>query len=83
MFFALDINGNRVSALHDEVDWLRYLSKAGGIVCPECSKPLIYKVGNLIRSHFAHKQADCTYLYHEPETEEHIEGKILLFERLK
>jgi len=54
------------------------------IKCPVCGKSYEYCHGQIISPYFRHKdKAECDYLYSEPETEEHIKGKIALYEWIK
>jgi competence CoiA-like predicted nuclease len=57
----------------------KWLNK-GILKCPICNGQMIFKAGELIQWHFAHK-SKCTYngLYSEPETDEHLLGKKTLF----
>lgn len=42
--------------------------------CPVCKEPLIAKLGEVRRWHFAH-HPDCEFIGHEPESNEHRLGK--------
>lgn len=54
------------------------------IKCPVCGKSYEYCHGQINSPYFRHKdKAECEYLYTEPETEEHIKGKIALYEWIK
>lgn len=54
------------------------------IKCPVCGKSYEYCHGQINTPYFRHKdKAECDYLYSEPETEEHIKGKIALYEWIK
>lgn len=54
------------------------------LFCPVCSEPYMYCHGNIRTPYFRHENNDeCIYRYHEPETEEHLQGKIALFEWIK
>jgi competence CoiA-like predicted nuclease len=45
---------------------------------------LIYKHGKIKVPHFAHeKDNTCDYIYHENETNEHIKGKVFLYDWVK
>lgn len=51
------------------------------LLCPICNKPYEYCHGKVVSPYFRHKEKqECDYLYNEPETEEHIKGKIALYE---
>lgn len=63
---------------------LKQWAKKGIILCPVCNKPYEYCHGKVNSPYFRHKdKQECLYEYYEPETEEHIRGKILLFEWVK
>ncbi|MFY0542863.1 competence protein CoiA [Brevibacillus sp. H7] len=53
----------------------RWSSKS--LRCAECLRPVKYRHGKQISPHFAHV-VKCAYEYHEPETEEHVEGKKII-----
>ena len=51
------------------------------LLCPVCCKPYEYCHGRIATPYFRHKdKQQCDYLYHEPETLEHIKGKQMLYE---
>lgn len=54
------------------------------LLCPICNKSYEYCHGKVVTPYFRHKDKQkCDYLYNEPETEEHIRGKIALYEWIK
>lgn len=54
------------------------------IKCPVCGKDYEYCHGQINTPYFRHKDKfECDYLYSEPETEEHIKGKIALYNWIK
>ena len=54
------------------------------IKCPICGKSYEYCHGQINTPYFRHKdKSECDYLYSEPETEEHIKGKIALYNWIK
>lgn len=54
------------------------------IKCPICGKSYEYCHGQINTPYFRHKdKTECDYLYSEPETEEHIKGKIALYKWIK
>lgn len=59
---------------------LRRASQQGKLKCEGCGTDVIFKFGNIKAPHFAHKHdflgGGCSY---SKETEEHIQGKKLLF----
>src|SRR5947209_1493837 len=51
------------------------LRQAGpGLTCPVCREPLIPKLGEVVKWHFAHR-ADSEYRWHEPESKPHLKAK--------
>jgi competence CoiA-like predicted nuclease len=61
----------------------REILVAADIICQFCEQPMIIRAGMIVRAHFAHK-VDCAsdYVGH-PESQEHLEGKSLVAERLR
>jgi competence CoiA-like predicted nuclease len=51
------------------------------LICPDCNKPYEYCHGQIIPPYFRHKEKnkECEGIYSEPETKEHIEGKLILY----
>lgn len=74
--------GDRVMASKDNADIISDLAKDKLLICPECNSLLTFKNGEVKIPHFAHK-TKCTYLYWEPESEEHIQGKLAVKYRLE
>lgn len=63
---------------------LKQWSNKNIIKCPICGNTVEYCHGLIHTPYFRHKdKIKCEYLYSEPETEEHIKGKIALFEWIK
>lgn len=77
------LNGQKIdcfSGKHDR-DTLKKWAAKGIILCPVCGKPYEYCHGKINSPYFRHKdKAECFDLYSEPETEEHIAGKVALYE---
>lgn len=74
--------GEKVYAFED-TEYIRKLNKNNLIICQECGTPLILKAGKIKIHHFAHYKCKCTYKYGEPESENHIRGKLGMYERLQ
>ncbi|WP_084172115.1 competence protein CoiA family protein [Atopococcus tabaci] len=75
MLMALDQSNNYVSASSIDINKGKY-------VCPGCGAPVYLKKGTIRVPHFSHyKQSDCR-VFSEGETEEHLEGKQLLYDWL-
>jgi competence protein CoiA len=78
LFVANDLNGNKVNPFDTPIEDLRFLSRAKQLFCPECETVVRFASGEQVTAHFKHVNSpDCTY-DSEPETEEHIKGKILI-----
>ena len=60
-------------------DTLKTWSRKGILRCPQCGEQYTYNHGKVRIPYFKHLNSDCV-MYGEPETEEHIQGKIDLFE---
>lgn len=57
---------------------LKKWSKKGILKCPCCGEQYTYNHGRVRTPYFKHLNSDCV-LYGEPETPEHIQGKLDLF----
>lgn len=54
------------------------------LICPVCGKVYEYCHGEVVSPYFRHKDKEmCEDRYSEPETDEHISGKIKLYEWIK
>ena len=51
------------------------------LICPDCGKPYEYCHGDVVSPYFRHKEKSqlCDKIYSESETEEHIKGKLILY----
>ena len=60
---------------------LKKWSEEKRLICPDCNKLYEYCHGEIIHPYFRHKEKnkDCEGIYYEPETEEHIQGKLILY----
>ena len=80
------INGkpnNLIDAKYTKDDWKKWTAK-GIVTCPVCNKPYEYCHGRVRIPYFRHKdKAECQDRYSEPETQEHLQGKIDLYDWLK
>lgn len=78
MFVAMDQFGNKLNPIDTEEEGLRLLSKSKMLFCPECLTVVRFASGEQVTAHFKHVHSpDCTY-DSEPETEEHLKGKMLI-----
>ena len=72
MFLARDKKGHLINALENEV-------KKQAYYCPACGTSVRLRKGKNVRTHFAHTSIkQCDY-YHENESLEHLENKVVLF----
>ena len=63
---------------------LKEWSDKSKLICPDCGKPYEYCHGRIVPPYFRHKEKEieCGGIYSEPETVEHINGKLLLYKWL-
>lgn len=65
-----------------KVNAFEFVKKEGELKCECCSSEVIFKNGNIIRAHFAHKNiGNC--IYKENESEEHIIMKNSIYQGLR
>ncbi|WP_018921496.1 competence protein CoiA [Salsuginibacillus kocurii] len=76
MFIAITKNKQYVNALDEPL-----LTES--LYCPACEHPVHLKKGAIIRPHFAHNKSSLCLIQGEPETKEHMEGKIKLYKWVK
>lgn len=77
------LNNQKIDCFSGKYDreTLKKWAAKGIILCPACGKPYEYCHGKINSPYFRHKdKAQCEDLYSEPETQEHIDGKIHLYE---
>lgn len=78
MFVAIDNAGRKVNPLDNDLDELRLMSNSKQLLCPECLTGVRFAAGPQVTAHFKHIHLlDCTY-DSEPETAEHLKGKMLI-----
>ncbi len=75
MFDGTTFDAQKLPARKIEI--VRAASRAGTLMCPVCDQALVAKLGEQVSWHFAHR-ADCTYKYHEPESDPHKKAKTRL-----
>lgn len=76
------IGNNKINLIEHkyEKDELKKWSKNRVLKCPICGKDYEYCHGKVKIPYFRHKdKEECCYLYSEPETQEHLKGKIDLY----
>ncbi|MEP7285144.1 MAG: competence protein CoiA family protein [Chloroflexota bacterium] len=72
--------GERVTISDLPLESLRALSDRQLLRCPQCNGLLMLKAGTVRVHHFAHTSlADCNAFDHEPESDSHRQGKLLLY----
>jgi competence CoiA-like predicted nuclease len=62
---------------------IRSWSKKSILLCPVCGGKMIYKHGRIKIAHFAHEADECLDKYSEGETQEHLQGKLIIYNWLK
>jgi len=74
---------NCFDGIYDKYQFKKWSDK-NILICPDCGKPYEYCHGQIIPPYFRHKEKnkDCEGLYSEPETKEHIDGKLILYKWL-
>ncbi|MBX0313299.1 competence protein CoiA [Planococcus glaciei] len=83
MFVALDSSGRQRLSFEEDKQDLRKLSKSKGLRCPYCERLVIFHGGSRRIHHFNHEpHVECTFTG-EPETQEHLNGKWLIYDWLK
>lgn len=60
---------------------LKKWSDENRLICSDCGKPYEYCHGEIMLPYFRHKEKskECDIIYSELETEEHIQGKMILY----
>lgn len=80
------LNNQRINC-YDETYTREQLKKWAAkkiLLCPACGKPYEYCHGKVKSPYFRHMdKIECQDKYSEPETEEHLKGKIDLYEWIK
>lgn len=77
--------GNSIINTIDNLDSdIRKWSDKGIIKCPYCGNKMVFRNGKIKVKHFSHvHKCSVKYYYYENETNEHMQGKKLLYEWLK
>jgi hypothetical protein len=76
--------GERITIPDAPIELLRDLSDSHLLRCPQCGTELLLKAGPVRLHHFAHVSLEtCSTLDHEPESESHRQGKLLLYTHFK
>ncbi|MCJ7840360.1 hypothetical protein MUB24_05400 [Lederbergia sp. NSJ-179] len=83
MLTALNQEGKLVSLVHTPKTFTKQ-ERSSFFYCPACKEPLILKAGKIRIPHFAHKrEANCSFLFAEPESPQHLLGKKHLYTHYK
>ncbi|MEK5233126.1 competence protein CoiA family protein [Lysinibacillus sp. FSL K6-0232] len=83
MFVAINPNGEKQFAFHDDKERLYSLAKAKELYCPHCQKNVFFRGGTKKIHHFYHERhVKCSFVG-EPETQEHLGGKLAIYNWLK
>src|SRR5258708_36608141 len=76
--------GERFAISDLPLETLRELSEGHLLRWPQCNGLLTLKAGNVRTHHFAHTSlTDCSNSDHEPESDSHRAGKLLLYHAFK
>lgn len=82
MLAAIDQNGKKRIAYLEDEETLRNLYEKELLVCPECGTAVTLAAGSRRIHHFRHRShVTCSY-DSEPESAEHIKGKLFIYEWL-
>ena len=83
MLTALDAEGVKHIPYLEDINTLRSISDEGKMYCPDCQTSVILVAGTRRVHHFRHRSnVECTY-DSEPETMEHAQGKVHIYNWLK
>ncbi|MGK7376381.1 competence protein CoiA [Planococcus sp. 1R117A] len=83
MFVALDSSGRQRFSFEENKLDLRKFSKLKELYCPYCERLVFFHGGKKRIHHFNHEpHVECTFTG-EPETQEHLNGKLLIYKWLK
>lgn len=83
MFIAINPNGEKQFAFHEDKERLYSLAKAKELYCPHCQKNVFFRGSPKRIRHFYHERhVECSFVG-EPETQEHLGGKLAIYNWLK
>ena len=83
MFIAINSNGKKQFAFHEDKERLYSLAKAKELYCPHCQKNVFFRGGTKKIHHFYHERhVECSFVG-EPETQEHLSGKLAIYNWVK
>jgi len=83
MFVAINSNGEKQFAFHKDKERLYSLAKAKELYCPHCQKNVFFRGGTKKIHHFYHERhVECSFVG-EPETQEHLGGRRVIYNWIK
>lgn len=83
MFIAINTNNEKYFAFSEDNERLYSLAKAKELYCPHCQKNVFFRGGTKKIHHFYHERhVECSFVG-EPETQEHLGGKLAIYNWLK
>lgn len=83
MFIAININNEKYFAFSEDKERLYSLATAKELYCPHCQKNVFFRGGAKKIHHFYHERhVECSFVG-EPETQEHLGGKLAIYNWLK
>lgn len=83
MFIAINSNGKKQFAFHEDKERLYSLAKAKELYCPHWQKNVFFRGGTKKIHHFYHERhVECSFVG-EPETQEHLSSKLAIYNWLK
>ncbi|OCS91710.1 competence protein CoiA [Caryophanon latum] len=83
MFVAITPNNEKYFAFNEDKNYLYSLAKAKKLFCPHCQKNVFFRGGAKKIHHFYHERhVECSFVG-EPETQEHLGGKLAVYNWLK
>lgn len=81
---AITEQGDIIVSANYTQEYLSDLKKHSTFTCLQCQEEVILKNGSINIPHFAHRRnTECTHSFSEGETEDHLNGKLQLFEFLQ
>ena len=83
MFVATNANNEKHFAFHEDKDRLYSLAKAKELYCPHCQKNVFFRGRTKKILHFHHERHVKYSFVGEPETQEHLGGKLVIYHWLK
>ncbi|MGF9977321.1 competence protein CoiA [Viridibacillus arvi] len=83
MLVAVDMTGKKRIALLEDKDELKMLSSSNQLSCPQCHRRAFFHAGVKKLFHFKHESHVECINDGEPETFEHLNGKLLIYKWLK